>query len=576
VRRQSEAATPLWIAPAETPPELLMTETKAPSPLRSAGALQNRTIIIGSGLDGLIAAYYLAKAGHRPLVLESREVIGGACAIEEFHPGFRASLAMSTASLLPQIVSGLNLQNHGVEPAKNPVRVTALNPSGPPVSLYEDPKRTAAEIASISKRDSEKYPEFISSFENIGRALRPLLPMTPPSVDDPSRAELWELGKLGWKIRGLGKKDEYRLLRYGPMAVADLAAEWFENDLLRATVAARGIFGAFAGPWSAGTSLPLLVQAAIDGHAVAPATFVRGSALVEAIANAARQAGAEVRTGAGVKAIEVNNGRAVGAVLQNGETIPAQAILSNADPGTTLLQFIDAGELPPSFRTKAQNYRAHGAVARIDLALSGLPSFVGIPDKEKLSGHLHVGPDIDYLERAFDAAKYGEISARPYMDSTIPSINDASLAPTGAHVMSIHAQFAPYKLGYTRVPRASQQNSTPEACVPEWDSRREELGDTIVDALMEYAPEIKGLIVGRRVLTPLDLERTYGFRGGHIHHGEMSLDQFFAFRPMIGCAQYRTPIAGLYLCGAGTHPGGGLTGASGLNASREMIRDLRR
>jgi phytoene dehydrogenase-like protein len=225
----------------------------------------------------------------------------------------------------------------------------------------------------------------------------------------------------------------------------------------------------------------------------------------------------------------------------------------------TLLQLLDAGELSPSFRTRAQNYRAHGTVARVDLALSALPLFPGITEKEKLSGHIHIGPDIDYLERAFDAAKYGETAPRPYLDITIPTINDASLAPAGAHVMSIHAQFAPHKL----------KNG-------DWNSRREELGDSIVGALSEYAADISQLILARRVITPLDLETKYGFRGGHIHHGEMSLDQFFAFRPVIGCAQYRTPIPGLYLCGAGTHPGGGLTGASGLNASREMIRNLKR
>jgi phytoene dehydrogenase-like protein len=509
-------------------------------------------------------------------VLERRDVLGGACAAEEFLPGFRAPLAMNSGALLPQISADLQLPRHGVEIDKNPVRVTALNPNGPAVCLYEDANRTAAELAPVSRADSARYPEFISSFENIGRALRPLLTMTPPNVDDPSKTELWNLGKLGWKIRGLGKKDEYRLLRYGPMAVADLAAEWFENDLLRALVAARGIFGAFAGPWSAGTSLPLLLQAAIDGHPLAPATFVKGGpgALVDALAKVATQAGAEIQTCASVKAIQVNDSRAVGVVLEDGEAIPARVILSNADPGTTLLQLLDAGELPPGFRIKAQNYRAHGTVARVDLALSALPSFVDIDEKEKLSGHLHVGPDIDYLERAFDAAKYGEIAPRPYLDITIPTINDASLAPAGAHVMSIHAQFAPYRLGSAGLKPA--ETSTPEACVPRWDSRRQELGDTIVNALSEYAPDIKRFMVGQRVITPLDLETTYGFRGGHIHHGEMSLDQFFAFRPVIGCAQYRTPIGGLYLCGAGTHPGGGLTGASGLNASREMIRDLKR
>jgi phytoene dehydrogenase-like protein len=273
--------------------------------------------------------------------------------------------------------------------------------------------------------------------------------------------------------------------------------------------------------------------------------------------------------------VEIKDGRAVGVVLEGGERLQATTIVSNSDPRSTLLELIDPAQLPPSFRIKAQNYRAHGAVARIDLALSALPAFNGLGgnEREQLTGHLHIGPEIDYLERAFDAAKYGEISERPYMDIVIPTVNDPSLAPEGAHVMSIQVQFAPYKVRYAGLRPAE---GTPETCVPDnWNSRREELGQIVIETLSQYAPNIRDLIVGQRILTPLDLEKTYGFRGGHIHHGEMSIDQFFAFRPLIGCAQYRTPIAGLYLCGAGTHTGGGLTGASGLNASREVIKDMR-
>ena len=232
-------------------------------------------IIIGAGHNGLVAAYYLAKAGFKPLVLERRDIIGGACTTEEFHAGFRASLASSAGPLSSQIVNDLQLHRYGLEFIQPRVRVAALNLNGPPICIYEDAKRTADELAAHSKQDSEKYSEFLSCFNNIGRALRPLLTMTPPNLDAPSKSELWGLGKLGWKIRGLGKKDEYRLLRYGPMAVADLAAEWFDNELLRALVAARGIFGAFAGPWSAGTSAPLLLQAAQSGNPIAPAAFVK-------------------------------------------------------------------------------------------------------------------------------------------------------------------------------------------------------------------------------------------------------------------------------------------------------------
>ena len=532
-------------------------------------------IIIGAGHNGLIAAYYLARAGFKPLVLERRETIGGACTTEEFHPGFRASLASSTGPLSSQIVNDLQLHRYGLEFIQPKVRVAALNLNGPPICIYEDAKRTGDELAKHSKLDSEKYSEFLSCFNSIGRALRPLLSMTPPNIDNPTKSELWNLGKLGWGIRGLGKKDEYRLLRYGPMAVADLAAEWFETEALRATIAARGIFGAFAGPWSAGTSVPLLLQAAVDGQAIAPTAFVRGGmgALTQALAKAATEAGAEIRMDAKVVGIDVQDGRAFRVVLERGPELPAWTTVSDCDPGITLLELINQGELDPFFRNKIQNYRAEGTVAKVNLALSALPEFVGLScnkvgstqvrpgqdDLEKLSGRIHIGPHIDYLERAFDAAKYGDYSPRPYMDVTIPSLTDPSLAPAGAHVMSIHAQFAPYKL----------KNG-------DWSSRREELGDVVVDTLVEYAPNLKELIVARQILTPLDLERTFGLRGGHIHHGEMSLDQLFAFRPLIGWAQYRTPIEGLYLCGAGTHPGGGVTGACGFNAAREIIKDLKR
>jgi phytoene dehydrogenase-like protein len=292
-------------------------------------------------------------------------------------------------------------------------------------------------------------------------------------------------------------------------------------------------------------------------------------ALSQALAKAAIEAGAEIRTNSEVSRIEVADGRVSKVVLSNGLEFPAWTAVSSHDPGTTLLQLLYYDVLEPSFRNKAQNYRAFGTVAKVHLALADLPKFemsdklqFGEADKlkliEQLSGRIHIGPDIDYLERAFDAAKYGDLSPRPYLDVTIPSVTDPSLAPSGAHVMSIHAQFAPYKLKEG-----------------DWDSRREELGDVIVDTLTEYAPDLKQLIVGRQVLTPRDIERTFGLTGGHIHQGEMSLDQLFAFRPFIGAAQYRMPVKGLYLCGAGTHPGGGVTGAPGFNASREIIKDLK-
>ena len=348
------------------------------------------------------------------------------------------------------------------------------------------------------------------------------------------------------------------------MAVADLVAEWFETETLRAMIAARGISGAFAGPWSAGTSTGLLWQAASDGHAMGGTTFVRGGmgSLTQALAKAATSAGVEIRTSAEVIRIETTDGKAAKVVLKNGDEISARAVVSNADPRTTLLNLVDPVEFDPSFLSKVQHYRALGVSAKINLALSSLPSFEGVDPSDatlRLSGRIHVGPDIDYLERAFDAAKYGDYSPAPYMDITIPSLTDPTLAPAGAHVMSVQVQYAPYKLKEG-----------------DWNSRREEFADNVMNALAAYAPNLKEMTLARQIITPLDLEQTYGLSGGHIHHGEQTLDQSFTFRPIIGWAQYRTPLKGLYLCGAGTHPGGGVTGAPGANAAREIIKDMKR
>jgi phytoene dehydrogenase-like protein len=388
--------------------------------------------------------------------------------------------------------------------------------------------------------------------------------MTPPNIDKPTPSELWNLGKVGLSFRGLDKRDAYRLLRWGPMAVADLVAEFFETELLRAVIAARGIFGAFAGPWSAGTSTGILWQAAMDGHATSTSSVVKGGlgALTNALAEKARQRGAEIRIGAEVERIVINDGKASGVVLKNGDEMSARVIVSNADPRSTLLNLVDPIDLNPNFLTKVQNYRAVGAVAKVNLALSGRPEFTALRQDanadEKLRGRLHIGPSIDYLEHAFDAAKYGEFSSQPYLDVTIPTLSDDSLAPAGSHVMSALVQFAPLQL------RAG-----------DWNSRGQEFGDVVINTLSEYAPDLKDLIVGGQVITPVDFEQTYGLSGGQIFHGEQSLDQFFAFRPIIGWAQYRTPIKGLYLCGSGAHPGGGLTGGPGANASREIIKDFK-
>ena len=520
-------------------------------------------IIIGGGHNGLVAACYLAKAGLKLLVLERRELVGGGAITEEIHPGFRCStLAHANGPFSQKIATDLDLARYGLELIKPAARLTVLDPNGPAATIYDDTSRTVAALKTLSAGDAASYGEFAKSFARIGQVLAPLLAMTPPTIEKPAAGELWNLGKLGLSFRGLGKQDAFRCLRWGPMAVADLASEWFATESLRAAVAARGIFGAFAGPWSAGTSSGLLMQAARDGHAIGNSTSVKGGlgALTAALAQTALDRGVEIRTGAEVAEIKTKANQATTIALANGDELSARAIVSNADPRTTFLKLIDPLDLDPNFLLKLQNYRAAGCVAKVNLALSGLPNFESLHgDSERLLGRIQVGHEIDYLERAFDAAKYGEYSSQPYLDITIPSLNDSSLAPAGAHVMSIHVQYAPYKL--------KEGN---------WNSCKEEFGDAIVEALSAYATNLKELIVQRQIITPWDLEQTYGLAGGHIFHGEQSLDQFFMFRPLIGWAQYRTPIKGLYLCGAGTHPGGAITGQCGANAAKEIIQDFRK
>jgi phytoene dehydrogenase-like protein len=519
-------------------------------------------VIIGGGHNGLVTAFYLAKAGYKPLVLERRNQVGGAAITEEFHPGFRASLLSHSAGpLRPEIVRDMQLAKHGLNLITPKVDVTALSPDGQAVILYRDIAKAAQEIAKVSQPDAAKYREFYVALEKTSRIISKVLALTPPEISRPSKSDLFGLLQLGRSVRGSGKKSTYDLLRWSPMAVADLVAEFFENDLLRATIAARGIFGAFLGPWSAGTALLLLLQAAADPNPAGGNCFAVGGmgAVTQAMAKAAQQAGAEIRTGAEVAEIKIKDGAVQGVVLANGEEIQARAVISNADPKRTFLKLMDPVLLSPTFTKRLQNYRMNGTVAKINLALSGLPSFSGLDgNTEALTGRIHIGPGIDYLERAFDESKYGNFSRAPYLEIAIPSLTDPSLAPAGHHVMSVYMQYAPYKLK-----------------TGNWQDQRTALGDTVIRTIAQYAPDLPGKILQSQVITPVDLEETYGLTGGQIFHGELALDQIFTMRPMLDWARYRTPIENLYLCGSGTHPGTGLTGASGANAAREIVKDLK-
>ncbi len=524
---------------------------------------QRDIVIIGGGHNGLVTAFYLAKAGYKPLVLERGAQVGGAAVTDEFHPGFRCStLAHTAGPLLPSVVRDMQLEKHGLKWITPDVSVTALSPEGRTLSLYQDSKRSAQDIAAFSQKDATKYQEFAQSLAKIGKVIGEALATTPPDIDHPSSGDLWSMLKTGRAIRKLGKRDMFRLLRWGPMAVADLASEYFETELLRAVIAARGVFGTFLGPWSAGSALVLLIRAAADPHPAGSAAFAEGGmgAVTQAMAAAAKAAGAEIRTGAEVTEIRVQNGIATGVVLTSGEEIQARAVISNADPKRTLLKLTDPTHLSPDFVQKLQHYRGNGTVAKVNLALAGLPKFTALNngDASALKGRIHVGNEIDYLERAFDESKYGQFSRQPYLEATIPSLTDPTLAPEGKHVMSIYMQYAPYKLK------------------GDWNQQRKALGETVVQTLAQYAPNLPELILAQQTITPRDLEERYGLTGGQIFHGELALDQFFTMRPLLDWARYRTPIEKLYLCGSGTHPGAGLTGGSGANAAREILKELKK
>ena len=412
---------------------------------------QRDIVMIGGGHNGLVTAFYLAKAGYKPLVLERNAQVGGAAVTDEFHPGFRCStLAHTAGPIQPNIVRDLQLEKHGLRLITPDVCVTTLSPDGRALSLYQDMGKSAQEIAAFSQKDAARYPEFEQSLGKIARVIGDALATTPPDIDHPSSGDLWSMLKTGRAIRKLGKKDMFRLLRWGPMAVADLASEYFETELLRAVIAARGVFGTFLGPWSAGSALVLLIRAAGDPHPAGSASLAAGGmgAVTQAMASAAMAAGVEIRTGAEVIEIHVQNGVATGVLLSTGEEILAKAVISNADPKRTLLKLTDPTHLSPDFVQKLQHYRGNGTVAKVNLALSGLPKFTALKngDAGPLKGRIHIGHEIDYLERAFDESKYGNFSRQPYLEATIPSLTDPTLAPEGKHVMSIYMQYAPYKL----------------------------------------------------------------------------------------------------------------------------------
>ena len=515
-------------------------------------------IIIGGGHNGLVCAAYLARAGRRVLVLERRECVGGAAVTEEVFPGYRFSVYSYVVSLLrPEIIRDLDLPRHGLHILPLESTLTPL-PNGDCLAQWGDHDQNRRELARHSLRDAEAYDEFGRLMHQMARAVKPLLSMVPPDMASARPRELAELLRLGTHLRGLGRRHFHALTKLLTTSAADYLDEWFETDALKATKSASGIIGTMLGPRSPGTAYVLLhhYMGEIDGVFRAWGFAKGGNGSVSgAIAAAASAVGVEIRTRAPVARVLVADGRATGVVLESGEEIHAPVIASNADPRRTFLDLVGESHLPAAFVDDIRRLRFRGASAKVNLALAELPSFTCMPGSgPHLRGAISISPSVDYLERAYDEAKYGEFSRRPYMDIIIPSAIAPGMAPPGRHVMSIFAQYAPYHLngGWTA-------------------ARREAFGDAVIDTLSEYAPNLKGAILHRQVVTPTDIEQTIGLAEGNIFQGELTLQQMFLLRPGMAWSRYRTPVRGLYLCGAGAHPGGGVMGAAGHLAARVML-----
>ncbi len=517
-------------------------------------------IVIGGGHNGLVTAAYLARAGRRVLVLERREVLGGAAVSEEVFPGFTFSVFSYVVSLLrPEIIRELDLPAHGLQILPLESTLTPL-PNGDYLAAWADPDLNRRELYRHSPKDAEAYDEFGRLMHHMAMAVKPILNMVPPDPTSLSPKELLSLAKLGKHFRDLGSERFSALFKLMTMSSADYLDEWFECEPLKATKSASGIIGTFLGPRSPGTAYVLLhhYMGEIDG-AFRAWGFAKGGAggISEAIASAARGFGAEIKTQADVEQVIVKRGRAAGVALADGTEVSAKLVVSSLDPHLTFLRLLEPGHLPEDLVEGVKRYRFRGSSGKVNLALSELPNFTCLPGRgPHLRGAISISPSVDYLERAYDDAKYGHYSRRPYMDIIIPSMIDPGMAPLGQHVMSIFVQYAPYDLN------------------DGWnDQAREAFGETVIDTLADYAPNLKSSILHRQVLTPKDIEDMVGLTQGNIFQGELALQQLFFLRPLPQWAKYRTPVRGYYQCGSGTHPGGGVMGASGRLAALEILKD---
>jgi phytoene dehydrogenase-like protein len=517
-------------------------------------------IIIGGGHNGLISAAYLARAGMQPLVLEQRHVLGGAAVTEELFPGFRFSVFSYVVSLLrPEIIRDLELPKHGLDILPLDGTFTPL----PDDYLWRvnDHGRTIRELRRWSASDAEAYEEYGQLMVEMARFIKPILAITPPDLTSLDLRPMLPLAGLARRFQQLPQRQQAVFIQLMTMSASDFLDQWFETDPLKATMAASGIIGTYQGVKSPGTAYVLLhhYMGEIDGAFRAWGIPKGGTGGVSnAIGNAARALGAEIRTEAPVARILVKDGRAVGVALESGEEILAESILSSLDTRNTFIRLLEPGTLEPSFVDEVNRFKFRGSSGKVNLAVDRLPDFSCLPGVgEHLRGAVSFSPSIDDMETAYDDAKYGRFSRRPYIDMIIPTLVDPTMAPPGKHVISCFVQYAPYKLA-------------PE--LGTWDDQREAFGDAVIDRIAEFAPNIRDIILYRNVQTPLDMERTTGLSEGNIFQGELSLEQLFFNRPVPGYARFRTPIRDLWLCGSATHPGGGIMGANGRLAALEVLR----
>jgi len=518
-------------------------------------------IVIGGGHNGLVAAAYLAKAGRRVLVLEQRHVLGGAAVTEELYPGFKFSACSYVVSLFrPHIIRELDLTRHGMQLIPLECSFTP-HLEGPGLVRWPDPHRTRREVANFSKKDAEIYPEFSLAMTKVGFFVKRIIDSPAPDPSSLKPSELARIAGLVGHLRELGPDMMELHTQLLTMSAVDFLKMWFESDTLLAPMSCSGIIGTFLGVRSPGTAYVLLhhYMGEIDG-AFRSWGFSKGGTggLSLAIAAAAQAHGAEIRTSAPVARVLIKNGRARGVVLENGDEITADVVLSNADPNRTFLGLVGESHFDDTFVSQIRRYKFRGSSGKVNLALDRLPDFTCRPGQGvHLQGDIAVAPSVDYLERAYDEAKYGDYSRHPYLNVVIPSLVDPSVAPPGKHVMSIFVQYAPYNL---------------KEGANAWPKRREEFGDTVVDTLAEYCPGLKESILYRQVLTPWDMEHDIGLTEGNIFQGELSLEQLLFQRPAAGWARYATPIRKLWMCGSGVHPGGGIMGSPGELCAKALLQ----